>query len=80
MNAFLKFRADRAFTEGMQAYRDGYPNHAPAHYFEHSSDWVRGWSVAWLAESLAAEQATKKKLEPAQPATKRVKPAEAELA
>lgn len=66
MNAFLKFRADRAFAEGMQAYKYGHPNHAPVKYMEHSSDWVRGWNVAWLAESLAAEQAFKNKVEPAQ--------------
>lgn len=75
MDAFLKFRADRAFTEGMQAYRDGQPNHAPARYFEHSGDWVRGWSAAWLAESLAAEQAAKNKVEPAQLAAKQEEPA-----
>ena len=52
MNAFLKFRADRAFHEGMQAYRVGQPNHAPAKYCEHASDWVRGWNVAWLATTM----------------------------
>jgi len=52
MNAFFKFRADRAFHEGMQAYRAGQPNHAPAKYCEHASDWVRGWNVAWLATTM----------------------------
>jgi len=66
MNAFLKFRADRAFAEGMQAYRDGHQNHPPAKYMEHSSDWVRGWSAAWLASSLAAEQVSKYKIKSAQ--------------
>lgn len=63
MNAFLKFRADRAFAEGMQAYRDGFPNHAPARYCEHAGDWVRGWSSAWLAESLGAKQAAWNKVQ-----------------
>ena len=52
MNAFLEFRANRAFHEGMQAYRVGQPNHAPAKYCEHASDWVRGWNVAWLATTI----------------------------
>lgn len=64
MNAFLQFRADRAFAEGMQAYRAGEPNHAPAKYMEHSSDWVRGWTAAWLAASMAKPANT---IEPAQP-------------
>lgn len=65
MNAFLKFRADRAFAEGMQAYKDGQPNHAPARCMEHSSDWVRGWTAAWLAQSMLAQPGTL--IEPAQP-------------
>lgn len=67
MNAFLKFRADRAFAEGMRAYTDGQPNHAPARCMEHSSDWVRGWTAAWVAATI----------EPAQPATKKLEPAQA---
>jgi hypothetical protein len=63
MKAFLQFRADRAFAEGMQAYRNGDPNHAPSRYFEHASDWVRGWSSAWLAASLSTEQAARNKVE-----------------
>ena len=67
MSALLKFRADRAFHEGMQAYRRGEPNHALPKYCEHSGDWVRGWSVAWLAESLGAKQAARNKVESGQP-------------
>jgi ribosome modulation factor len=52
MDAFLKFRSDRAFYEGMQAYRAGHPKHAPTNYCEHASDWVRGWNVAWLAATV----------------------------
>lgn len=64
MNAFLQFRADRAFHEGMQAYKDGHENHAPKRYMEHSSDWVRGWTAAWLAASIAKPATA---IEPAQP-------------
>ena len=69
MDAFLKFRADRAFAEGMTAYRAGQPRHAPAHFCEHSGDWTRGWNVAWLAENITPVQAPSEKIEPAQPAT-----------
>jgi hypothetical protein len=68
MDAFLKFRADRAFSEGMKAHRAGHPPHAPAHYCEHSGDWVRGWNVAWLAEKLTPAQSPSNTIEPAQPA------------
>lgn len=67
MEAFFRFRADRAFSEGMQAYRAGQPNHAPAKYGENSGDWVRGWNVAWLAERLTSDQPLVNIIEPAQP-------------
>jgi len=76
MNAFLQFRADRAFTEGMQAYKNGQPNHAPARYLEHSSDWVRGWTAAWLAENLEPAQLVQAKIEPAQLAQAQIEPAQ----
>lgn len=63
MNAFLKFRADRAFHEGMQAYREGHPNHAPARYCEHASDWVRGWNAAWLVATTAPTQPLREQIE-----------------
>lgn len=69
MNAFLKFRSDRAFHEGMLAYREGQPNHAPAKYCEHAGDWVRGWNTAWLATIIAPAQPVAKNVVPAQPAT-----------
>lgn len=69
MDAFLRFRADRAFAEGMAAYRAGQPRHAPAHFCEHSGDWTRGWNVAWLAENITPVQPPPEKIEPAQPAT-----------
>lgn len=69
MDAFLKFRADRAFAEGMMAYRAGQTRHAPAHFCEHSGDWTRGWNVAWLAENITSVQSTSEKIESAQPTT-----------
>lgn len=63
MNAFLRFRADRAFHEGMQAYLRGERNHAPARYCEHSGDWMRGWNVAWLAENLARDKLAMARIE-----------------
>lgn len=66
MNAFFKFRADRAFSEGMQAYCEGQLNHAPAKYGENSGDWVRGWNVAWLANRITIAQPVIEKIDPAQ--------------
>lgn len=63
MNAFLKFRADRAFSDGMRAYRACHEPRAPAHYGEHSGDWVRGWNVACLAERIRPQ------LQPQPPST-----------
>jgi hypothetical protein len=56
MNAFLQFRTNRAFSDGMKAYRTGHPPHAPMHYCEHSGDWVRGWHVAWLAKNFRQDK------------------------
>jgi ribosome modulation factor len=70
MNAFLKFRADRAFHDGMHAYHEGQSNHAPAKYCEHASDWVRGWNVAWLAEGFRQDKLLQARARVAPPATK----------
>jgi len=58
MDAFLKFRSDRAFSEGMQAYREGQPKEAPVRYCEHACDWVRGWNTASLATTIAPVKAS----------------------
>jgi hypothetical protein len=69
MKAFFQFRADRAFSEGMQAYRKGQPNHAPAMFGENSGDWVRGWNVAWLAERIKPAESVAEKPRPPQSLT-----------